>query len=400
MDIHEYQAKELLAEFGIKVPAGGLAYSPEQAAYQARNIGGEGWVVKAQVHSGARGRAGGVRLCETENQVHDAADDMFGSRLVTRQTDLHGKGVYRVYVEGAVSIKRQFYLGLVLDRQSERIMVLASRHGGEDIEDITATHPESLIRCIVEPAVGMQAFQAREIAFRLGIDAAQLPQASDIILAVSRAFEELDATMVEINPLVEAADGSLVALDARMAFDDNALFRHPEIAELRDKSQEDAWQTQALDRGLKYVALDGDIGCVVNGAGLGMATLDMVSSAGGSLASFIDIGGGASPDRVAKALRLVRTDDRVKVLLINVFAGINRCDWVADGILQSLTAAPVDIPVVVRLAGNHLQEGRKILSHSGLPIIRAGTLAEAANRAVQAASKNSTKSAKSAGNRA
>ncbi len=388
MDIHEYQAKELLAGFGIRIPDGALAYSPEQAAYQARNIGGDRWCVKAQIHSGGRGKVGGVRLCETENDVYTAADQLFGARLVTEQSGARGKVVYRVYVEGALAISREMYIGLVLDRQSERIMVVASPHGGMEIEDISAQLPESIVRCIVEPAVGMQAFQARDIAFKLGIGAAHLVQATDTILAAYRAFEELDATMVEINPLIQSDDGFLYALDAKMTFDDNALFRHPEIAELRDKSQEDSRETQALDRGLKYVGLDGNIGCLVNGAGLGMATLDMVVSAGGSLANFIDIGGGASPERVAKALRLIRADERVTVLLVNVFAGINRCDWIADGILQVLSNEPLDIPIVVRIAGNNIQEGRKILSRSGLPIVRANTLAEAAQRAVIAAEKS------------
>jgi succinyl-CoA synthetase beta subunit/malate-CoA ligase subunit beta len=394
MDIHEYQAKELLAGFGIKIPEGALAYSPEQAAYQARHIGGESWVVKAQIHSGGRGKVGGVRLCDNEDQVYEAADQLFGSRLKTRQSGSRGKVVYRVYVEGAVSFRREMYIGLVLDRKSERIMVVASAHGGMEIEEISAEKADSIVRCIVEPAVGMQAFQAREIAFSLGIDAVNLSQATDIILAAYRAFEELDATMVEINPLVEADDGFLYALDAKMTFDDNALFRHPEIAELRDKSQEDSRQTQAVDRGLKYIALDGNIGCLVNGAGLGLATLDMVVKAGGKLANFIDIGGGASPERVAKAIRLIRADASVSVLLVNVFAGINRCDWIAEGIVQVLTEESVDIPVVVRIAGNNLPEGRRILSRSGLPIVRANTLEEAARRAVTASQKRKPRRSK------
>lgn len=392
MDIHEYQAKELLSGFGIRIPTGALAYSPEQAAYQARNIGGDRWVVKAQVHSGGRGKAGGVRLCDTENDVYTAADRLFGARLVTDQSGERGRMVYRVYVEGAVSISREMYIGLVLDRQSERIMVVASPFGGMEIEEISAQQPESIVRCIVEPAVGIQAFQAREIAFKLGINAVHLVQATDTILAAYRAFEELDATMVEINPLVESDDGFLYALDAKMMFDDNALFRHPEIAELRDKSQEDSRETQALDRGLKYIGLDGNIGCLVNGAGLGMATLDMVVKAGGRLANFIDIGGGASPERVAKALRLIHADERVSVVLVNVFAGINRCDWIAEGILQVLSNEELDVPIIVRIAGNNLQQGKKILSRSGFPIVRANTLVEAAERAVMAAERASVQS--------
>lgn len=384
MDIHEYQAKELLDGFGIRVPRGGLAYSPEQAAYRAREVGGREWVVKAQVHSGGRGQAGGVRLCTSENAVYEAADELFGSRLVTAQSGQSGKVVYRVYVEEAVAIQRQMYIGLVLDRKSERIVVVASPHGGMEIEDIAASKPESIVRCVVEPAVGMQGFQAREIAFQLGISAGNLREATDSFLGAYRAFEELDATMVEINPLVETEDETLFALDAKMTFDDNALFRHPEIAELRDKSQEDARETRAMDRGLKYIGFDGNIGCVVNGAGLAMATIDLLAKSGGRAANFLDIGGAASPERVAKAMRQVRADERVSVILLNVFAGINRCDWIAEGIVQAWERDPVDIPLIVRLAGNNVEAGRKILSGSGLPIIRANSLAEAVARTVQA----------------
>lgn len=389
MDIHEYQSKELLNGFGIRVPKGGLAYSPEQAAYRARDIGGNSWVVKAQVHSGGRGKAGGVHLCTTEHQVYDAADKMFGSRLKTSNSGSKGKAVYRVYVEGAVSIEREIYIGLVLDRKTERIMVLASPHGGVEIEEINASQPDSLIRCVVEPAVGMQMFQAREIAFQLGIEPTNLSEMIDIILAAYRAFEELDATMVEINPLVIADDGHLYALDSKMTFDDNALFRHPEIAELRDKSQEDARETRAMDRGLKYIGFTGNIGCIVNGGGLAMATMDMILKHKEKPANFVDIGGAASPERVAKAIRLVRSDENVKVLLINVFAGINRCDWIAQGIVNALKENPLSLPIIVRLVGNNVEEGRKVLTRSGLPIIRANTLAEVVSRSVQSLEKGS-----------
>jgi malate-CoA ligase subunit beta len=384
MDIHEYQAKEILSRFGVAVPPGGLAYSPEQAAYRARDIGGSKWIVKAQIHSGGRGKAGGVKLCASEHQVEEAADGLFGKRLVTHQTGAQGKTVYRVYVEGAVAIKREIYLGLVLDRKSERVMVVASSAGGMEIEEIAEREPQSIIRSVVEPAVGMPAFQAREIAFGLGLEPALIQQAVATILGCYKAFEELDATMVEINPLVVTEDNRLVALDAKMTFDDNALFRLPHIAELRDKSQEDARETRANDRGLSYVGLEGEIGCIVNGAGLAMATMDMIKAAGGEPANFLDIGGGATPERVAKAFRLVTSDDKVRAILVNIFAGINRCDWVAEGIVMALQKNPLNMPVVVRLAGTHVEEGRKILARSGLPIIRAATLAEAASRAVAA----------------
>ncbi len=384
MDVHEYQAKELLAGFGIPVPRGGLAYSPEQAAYRAREIGGESWVVKAQVHSGGRGKAGGIKLCRDEHAVWDAADAMLGSRLVTQQTGPGGKVVYRLYVEASSKINREIYLGLVLDRKSERVMVVASSAGGMEIEEIAHEKPETILRTSVEPAVGMQAFQAREIAFGLGLEAAQIAQAVDILQGCYKAFRELDATMVEINPLVVTDEGRLIALDAKMSFDDNALFRRPNISELRDKSQEDKRETQASDRGLNYIGLDGKIGCIVNGAGLAMATMDMIKQAGGEPANFLDIGGGATPDRVAKAFRLVLSDENVEAVLVNIFAGINRCDWVAEGIVQAVEKIDLTVPLVVRLAGTNVEEGRKILTRSGLPIIRAKTLAEAAERVVGA----------------
>jgi len=384
MEIHEYQAKELLAQFDVPVPVGGLAYSPEQAAYRATEIGGERWVVKAQVHAGGRGKAGGVRLCESHNEVQEAADSLLGRKLVTAQSGPRGRLVYRLYVEAAAPIVRELYLGFVLDRKSERVMVVASAAGGMEIEEITRDRPGSLLRASVEPAVGMQAFQARELAFGLGLEGQQVAQAVKIMLGCHRAFRDLDATMVEINPLVVVEDGSLLALDAKMTFDDNALFRRPGISELRDKSQEDPRETQAADRGLSYVGLDGQIGCIINGAGLAMATMDMIQLAGGSPANFLDIGGGASADRVAKAFRLVQSDANVEAVLVNIFAGINRCDWVAEGVVQALERHPLDVPLVVRLAGTRVEEGRRILTRSGLPIIRAATLAEAAERVVTA----------------
>ncbi|MGX9356195.1 malate--CoA ligase subunit beta [Roseobacteraceae bacterium S113] len=384
MDIHEYQAKEILQNFGVEVPAGALAYSPEQAAYRARELGGERWVVKAQVHAGGRGKAGGVKVCDSDAEIYEAADAMFGQKLVTHQTGPEGKGIYRVYVESGVSITREVYLGLVLDRTSQRVMIVASGEGGMEIEDISAERPDSIVRAIVEPAVGLQDFQAREMAFDLGLDPALTQQFCRTLQGCYRAFTELDATMVEINPLVITGDNRLVALDAKMTFDGNALFRHPAVAELRDKSQEDPREARAADRGLSYVGLEGNIGCIVNGAGLAMATMDTIKLAGGEPANFLDIGGGATPERVAKAFRLVMSDGNVQAVLVNIFAGINRCDWVAEGVVQALREVQVDVPVIVRLAGTNVEEGQKILAKSGLPIIRANTLMEAAERAVGA----------------
>ncbi|MFT7476163.1 MAG: malate-CoA ligase subunit beta [Verrucomicrobiales bacterium] len=377
MDIHEYQAKSILDEYGVKIPAGGLAYSPDQAVYQAHELGGDRWVVKAQIHSGGRGKVGGVVLCETEEEVWEAADDLLGRRLITNQTGPRGKGVYRLYVEEASTIASEVYLALLLDRTTERIMVVASSAGGSEIEEIAADAPDSIHRRVIEPAVGLQSFQARELAFAIGLDAALAAPFSSILLSCYRAFRDLDATLLEINPLVVTDDGHLSALDAKMSFDDNATFRHPKISEYRDKSQEDPRERAAIDRGLSYVGLEGTIGCIINGAGLAMATMDMIKHAGGEPANFLDIGGGASPDRVAKAFALVLADENVDVVLVNIFAGINRCDWVAEGIVQAVENLNIDVPVVVRLSGNKAAEGRAILDASDALVITVGNLAEA-----------------------
>lgn len=384
MDIHEYQAKELLRDYGVTIPAGGLAYSPEQAQYRAVEIGGDKWVVKAQIHSGARGKAGGIKVCTNDKEIGAAAESLLGKRLVTSQTGPRGKIVNRLYVEAASDIDREIYIGIVLDRSQERVVVVASSEGGMEIEQIAVQRPESILRCAIEPAVGMQEFEAREIAFGLDLPPALISQAVTLLMGVYRAFRDLDAVMVEINPLVVTTDGRLIALDAKIAFDDNALFRRPNLAELRDKSQEDPREMQAADRGLSYVGLEGKIGCIINGAGLAMATMDMIQHAGGSPANFLDIGGGASPDRVAKAFRLVCNDEHVEALLVNIFAGINRCDWVAEGVVQALEKMDIKIPLVVRLAGTNVKGGRDILKNSGLPIIMAETLSEAATAVVDA----------------
>jgi malate-CoA ligase subunit beta len=384
MDIHEYQAKELLAEFGVPTPSGGIAYSPEQAAYRARELGGERWVVKAQIHSGGRGEAGGVRICSDEKEIEEAAADMLGRRLVTRQTDARGKLVNRIYVEEATDIARELYFALVLDRASERIMLVASSEGGMEIEEIAQDEPDSILRLSVDPAAGLVAFQARELAFGLGLDSKLVTKAANLMMRAYRCYRDTDATMLEINPLVVTGSGDLIALDAKMSFDENALFRRPRIAELRDKSQEDKRESDAADRGLAYVGLDGEIGCMINGAGLAMATMDMIKLAGGEPANFLDIGGGASPDRVLKAFRTVLGDENGKEMRVNIFAGINRCDWVAEGVVKAFEALDVQMPVIVRLSGTNVEEGKKIIAESGLPIQSADTLAEAAEKAVAA----------------
>ena len=385
MDIHEYQAKTLLAGFGMPIAKGGIAYSPEQAAYRAKELGGEKWVVKAQIHSGARGKAGGIKVCSSENEVMEAANALLGRRLVTNQTGPQGKLIGRLYIEEATDIAREIYLAFVLDRSSERIMCVASSSGGMDIEEIAETDPDAIVRIPIEPAVGMQDFQAREIAFALGLGTAQLAEAVKALKACYRAFRDLDATMVEVNPLVVTGDGRIIALDAKMGFDDNALFRRPQISELRDKSQEDSREMNAADRGLSYVGLDGNIGCIINGAGLAMATMDEIKHVGGEPANFLDIGGGASPERVAKAFNLVLSDEGVDAILVNIFAGINRCDWVAEGVIQAMQKLDVSVPVVVRLSGTNVELGRQILADSDADLITADTLAEAAEKAVAAA---------------
>jgi len=384
LDIHEYQAKELLSDFGVAVPRGAVAYSPDQAVYCATELGGWHWAVKAQIHSGGRGKAGGVKLCKTYHEVREAAVELLGKILVTNQTGPQGKMVQRVYIEAAEPFERELYLGFVLDRKVERVRVIASKHGGMEIEEIAKTHPEEIIQVLVEPAVGLQPFEAREIAFGLGLNIKQVSRAVTTILSSYRAFRDLDATMVEINPLVVTKDDRVLALDAKMSFDDNALFRRGQVSELRDHSQSDPREVQATEHNLNYVGLEGNIGCIVNGAGLAMATMDMIKYAGGSPANFLDVGGGASPERVAAAFKLILSDRNVKAILVNVFAGINRCDWIAQGVVKACKEIDVDVPLIVRLAGTNVEAGREIIVNSGLPIISAETLAEAAQKAVAA----------------
>ncbi|WP_342149086.1 malate--CoA ligase subunit beta [Methylorubrum sp. SB2] len=384
MDVHEYQAKELLASFGVAVPKGAVAFSPDQAVYAATELGGSFWAVKAQIHAGARGKAGGIKLCRTYNEVRDAARDLLGKRLVTLQTGAEGKPVQRVYVETADPFERELYLGYVLDRKAERVRVIASQRGGMDIEEIAAKEPEALIQVVVEPAVGLQQFQAREIAFQLGLNIKQVSAAVKTIMNAYRAFRDCDGTMLEINPLVVTKDDRVLALDAKMSFDDNALFRRRNIADMHDPSQGDPREAQAAEHNLSYIGLDGEIGCIVNGAGLAMATMDMIKHAGGEPANFLDVGGGASPDRVATAFRLVLSDRNVKAILVNIFAGINRCDWVAEGVVKAAKDVKIDVPLVVRLAGTNVEEGQKIIAESGLDLITADTLTDAARKAVEA----------------
>ncbi len=382
MDIHEYQAKELLARFGVTVPQGRVAYTAEQASFAASELGGWHWAVKAQIHSGARGKAGGVRLCKTYNEVQEAASDLIGARLVTNQTGPEGKLCERVYVEVAEPFVKELYLGIVLDRKAERIRVIASAEGGMEIEELAEKAPEKIMQVIVEPAVGLQQFQARELAFGLGLNIKQVQRAVGIIMGAYRSFRDKDVEMLEINPMVVTQDDRVIALDAKMSFDDNALFRLPDISEMKDIAQEDPREAEAGQHNLNYVGLDGNIGCIVNGAGLAMATMDTLKYAGGNPANFLDVGGGASPERVATAFKLVLSDSNVAVILVNIFAGINRCDWIAKGVVDA--AKDLKVPLVVRLAGTNVSAGMKIVDESGLPIIKAETLLDACNKAVSA----------------
>lgn len=384
MDIHEYQAKEILSGYGIKIAEGGLAYSPEDAVQRAREIGGHIWAVKAQIHSGARGKAGGIKICKTHDEVEAAATYLLGRRLVTHQTGSAGKVCGRLYVEAGTEIAKELYFCLLVDRSSERIVMVGSAQGGMDIEELARTNPEAITKIVIKPSVGLQDYQAREMAFKLGLDAEVISHAVKTINGCYKALRALDVSMLEINPLVVTKSNELVALDAKMSFDDNALFRQLKISELRDKSQEDPREMAAADRGLSYVGLEGDIGCMINGAGLAMATMDMIKLAGGEPANFLDVGGGASAERTEKAFRLVLADKNVKAMLVNIFAGINRCDWIAEGVVHAVRKLDMKMPLIVRLSGTNVEEGRKIIAASGLPIITADTLAEAAEKAVQA----------------
>lgn len=384
MDIHEYQAKALLARNGVPIAKGQLAHTGGGAAEKAHEIGGEKWAVKAQVHSGARGKAGGIKICSSVAEVAEAAEALLGQTLVTNQTGPRGKLISSVYVESATAIAKEFYLSFVIDRATESVMVVASVEGGMDIEEVAATNPDAILRMTIDPAFGMGGFQARQLAVELGLGGEFLGKAANAILGCYKTFVGNDAVLLEINPLVTTEDGSVLALDAKMSLDDNAGFRHKENLELRDKSQEDPRETFANDSGLSYVGLDGAIGCIINGAGLAMATLDMIKIAGGEPANFLDIGGAASPERVATSFRAVLRDDNVGAILVNIFASINRCDWVAEGIIKAIDEVEITVPLIVRLEGTNVEEGMAILKGATHPIIIADTLADAAEKAVAA----------------
>ncbi|MFQ3623908.1 MAG: ADP-forming succinate--CoA ligase subunit beta [Acetobacteraceae bacterium] len=392
MNIHEYQAKELLARYGVAVLKGGVAWTPEEAARVASSLPGPVSVVKAQIHAGGRGKGrfegdgsgkGGVRLARSPDEAAGHAAAMIGQVLVTAQTGPAGKKVQRVYVEEGCDIARELYLGMLIDRGSGRVVVMASTEGGVEIEEVAAHHPERILRETVDPAAGLMPFQGRKLAFGLGLSGRQVGGFVGFVTAMYRAFTELDCGIVEINPLVVTRAGDVVALDAKMSFDDNALFRRPEVASLRDETEMDPKELEAAKHDLNYVALDGNIGCMVNGAGLAMATMDIIKLYGGEPANFLDVGGGATKDRVTSAFKIILSDPKVEGILVNIFGGIMRCDVIAEGVVAAAREISLNVPLVVRLEGTNVELGKKILSGSGLPVVSADNLADAAEKIVR-----------------
>ena len=383
MKIHEYQAKELLGRYDVRVPRGIVARSPHEAEDAARELGLP-VVVKSQIHAGGRGKGGGVKLARTIEEVHQFSRDMIGMNLVTHQTGPEGRIVKTLLIEEGLNISQEFYLGLLLDRSTSRLVFMASAAGGMDIEEVASSTPEKILREQIDPAVGMQPFQARNLAFGLGLPAALIGQATKFMLSLYHAFVDLDASMIEINPFLLTAEGQFYALDAKVTFDDNAHYRHKELAELRDLNEEAELEIEASRFDLNYIKLDGNIACMVNGAGLAMATMDIIKLAGGEPANFLDVGGGASQERVENAFRILLADQNVKAVLINIFGGIVRCDMVARGVVEAARKLGVDVPIVVRLEGTNVEEGQRVLQASGMNFIVAQGMSDAAQKAVAA----------------
>src|SRR5215472_3114136 len=384
MNIHEYQAKQILGRFGVPVPKGQPATTADEAAAAFTALGQPRAVVKAQIHAGGRGKAGGVKLLGSAAEARDFAAKLLGKPLVTHQTGPEGRVVRRIYVEEASDVARELYLGMLVDRKAGRISVIASTAGGMDIEEVAAKTPEKILTEQIDPLIGVAGFQARKIAFALGLKDKQVGQFAALLAGIYRAFLETDASLVEINPLVVTKDGRVICLDAKMSFDDNALFRHPDVRELRDANEEDPAETEAAKFDLSYVHLDGNIGCMVNGAGLAMATMDIVKLYGAEPANFLDVGGGASTEKVAAAFRILLSDERVRGVLINIFGGIMRCDVLAQGVVEAAKQVKLSAPLVVRMEGTNVVEGKKILAESGIKVIAASDMADAAKRIVQA----------------
>jgi succinyl-CoA synthetase beta subunit len=384
MNLHEYQGKQLFAEYGLPVSQGIAAATAEEAVAAADKIGGDKWVVKAQVHAGGRGKAGGVKLVSSKSEIEAFANHWLGKNLVTYQTDANGQPVSKILVETCTDIDQELYLGAVVDRSTRRIVFMASTEGGVEIEKVAEETPEKILKAIVDPMAGAQPYQGRELAFKLGLKGVQVKQFVQIFLGLAKLFEERDLALLEINPLVITDEGNLHCLDAKLVIDSNAMYRQPALKEMHDPSQEDAREAHAASWDLNYVALDGSIGCMVNGAGLAMGTMDIVQLHGGSPANFLDVGGGATKERVVEAFKIILSDENVKAVLINIFGGIVRCDLIADGVIGAVEEVGVTIPVVVRLEGNNAELGAKKLAESGLSIIAATSLTDAAKQAVAA----------------
>lgn len=384
MNIHEYQAKAVLAQYGVAVPRGGVAYTSEEAVKAANELGGSAWVVKAQIHAGGRGKGGGVKVVKSVDEVKSVAASMLGMTLVTPQTGPQGRVVKRIYVEEGADIARELYLGMLIDRETSRVSIMASTEGGMDIEEVAAKTPEKITVVSIDPATGIQPFHARKVAFALKLEGDQVKAAVRFVMGAYKAFTQKDASLLEINPLVVTGAGDVVALDAKMNFDDNALFRHKDIAELRDENEEDPAEVEAQKHDLNYIKLDGSIGCMVNGAGLAMATMDIIKLYGGEPANFLDVGGGASKERVTEAFKIILSDANVEGILVNIFGGIMRCDVIAEGVVAAARDVSLHVPLVVRLEGTNVDLGKEILAKSGLPIISADDLGDAAKKIVAA----------------
>ncbi|MDX1634283.1 MAG: ADP-forming succinate--CoA ligase subunit beta [Marinobacter sp.] len=385
MNLHEYQAKQLFAEYGLPVSKGFACDTPDEAAAAADKIGGDRWVVKAQVHAGGRGKAGGVKLVSSKGEIKEFASNWLGKNLVTYQTDEKGQPVSKILVESLTDIDQELYLGAVLDRGTRRIVFMASTEGGVEIEKVAEETPEKILKAAIDPLVGPQAYQGRDLAFRLGLKGDQIKQFTQIFMGLAKLFEENDLALLEVNPLVITKEGKLHCLDAKINVDGNALYRQPKIREMHDPSQEDSREAEAAKWELNYVALDGNIGCMVNGAGLAMGTMDIIKLSGGQPANFLDVGGGATKERVSEAFKIILSDTNVKAVLVNIFGGIVRCDMIAEGIIGAVKNVGVKVPVVVRLEGNNAELGTKVLADSGLNIIAATSLADAAEQVVKAA---------------
>ncbi len=385
MNLHEYQGKQLFAQYGLPVSKGFACDTPEEAAAAAEKIGGDKWVVKAQVHAGGRGKAGGVKLVSSTDEIKAFAEQWLGKNLVTYQTDENGQPVSKILVESCTDIDKELYLGAVVDRSSRRIVFMASTEGGVEIEKVAEETPEKILKATIDPLTGAQPYQGRELAFKLGLNPAQVKQFVSIFLGLAKMFEEKDLALLEINPLVITSEGNLHCLDAKVVIDGNATYRHKDLQAMHDPSQDDEREARAAEWDLNYVALDGSIGCMVNGAGLAMGTMDIVSLHGGFPANFLDVGGGATKERVAEAFKIILSDDNVKAVLVNIFGGIVRCDMIAEGIIGAVKEVGVNVPVVVRLEGTNAELGRDVLANSGLDIIAAESLTDAAQKVVAAA---------------